>query len=144
MWKDINQWESYYEINDSGYIRNKMTGYILKGDKNSAGYYRVCLYNRNHVPTKQRFFVHRLVAEHFIPNPEGLLEVNHRDHNLKHNYVSNLEWCTRDDNELDSRVYGSKEYRPFKVEFSNGDIEVFDTKPKLARKLNITRGLVGY
>ena len=55
MWKDINGWEGLYEISDSGDVRNKLTGHLIIGDKNSAGYRRVCLYNKNHNPSKQRF-----------------------------------------------------------------------------------------
>ena len=127
MWKDIKNWENIYQISDSGDVRNKITGNIIKGDINSSGYFRVCLYDKNHIPEKQRFFRHRLVAEHFIPNPFGYQEVNHKDHNLEHNYVSNLEWCTRNDNELDSRMFGTKKYRPFKVIFKNNDIKIYDT-----------------
>ena len=68
--------------------------------------------------------------------------MNHKDHNLEHNYISNLEWCTRNNNELDSRMFGTKQYKPFKVVYSNNDIEVFDTKPQLAKKINVSRSLV--
>ena len=142
MWKDIKNWENNYQVSDSGDIRNKITGNVIKRDVNSSGYLRVCLYNKKHTPQKERFFRHRLVAEHFIPNPYNLPEVNHKDHNLEHNYVSNLEWCSRDNNELDSRMFGAKRYRPFKVVFNNNDIEVFDTKPQLAKKLNVSRSLI--
>lgn len=143
MWKDIKNWENNYQISDSGDVRNIITGNIIKGDINSDGYLRVCLYNKNHIPPKQRFFRHRLVAQHFIPNPLNLPEVNHKDHILEHNYVSNLEWCTKDENELDSRMFGSKLYRPYKVIFKNNDIKIYDTKPQLAKELNVTRGLIG-
>lgn len=142
MWKNIKNWEDYYEISDSGEVRNKRTKHLVIGDKNSCGYYRVCLYNKNNIPSKQRFFRHRLVAEHFIENPNNFQEVNHKDHDLKHNYVSNLEWCTRIENELDSRRYGSKQYKPFKVVYLNGDMKIFDTKPMLATKLNVSRSLI--
>ena len=46
MWKDIPNWETYYEINDNGEVRNKLTGNYLKGDINNAGYYRVFLYHK--------------------------------------------------------------------------------------------------
>lgn len=99
MWKDIQGWENLYEVNQSGEVRNKLTHNLIIGDINSGGYCRVCLYNKNHTPSKQRFFRHRLVANAFIPNPDNLPEVNHKDHDLKNNCVKNLEWCTKRENE---------------------------------------------
>lgn len=142
MWKDIKGWESFYEVNDSGEVRNKLTMRLIIGDKNSTGYSRVCLYNKNHVPNKQRFFRHRLVAEHFIPNPLKLPEVNHKDANINHNYVSNLEWVTKKENELHSRIFGSKEYKPFSVTYANGDVKIFDSKPDLANEIHVTKQAV--
>ena len=72
IWKDINGWERYYEINDDGQVRNKINNNLIIGDCNSCGYPRVCLYNKNNNPNKQRFFRHSLVAEHFIANPDNL------------------------------------------------------------------------
>lgn len=111
---------------------------MIVGDVNSAGYHRVCLYNKQHNPSKQRFFRHRLVAEHFIPNPDGLPEVNHKDCNIDHNYKSNLEWSTRKYNELHSRVMSNKEFNPFKVEYNNGEIANYNTKSELASILNVS------
>lgn len=96
------------------------------------------MYNKNHDPCKQRFFRHRLVAEHFIPNPNGLPEVNHIDCDKSHNFVDNLEWISRRDNELHSRVCGRKEFKPFKVLYNNGAIEVYQTKSEFAKILNVT------
>lgn len=45
-----------------------------------------------------RAYVHRLVAECFLPNPEGKSEVNHKDNNQANNNVGNLEWATRSEN----------------------------------------------
>lgn len=142
MWVDVKNWENLYEVNDCGDIRNKQKGNLLVGDKNSIGYERVCLYNINHVPRKQRFFRHRLVAEHFIPNPDKLPEVNHKDTNIKHNFKENLEWCTKKENELHSRIRGSKEYKPFKTTFNNGEIKVYHVAGELADEIGVTAGCV--
>ncbi len=56
MWKDIKGWEEYYEVNNNGDVRNKKTGHFVVGDINSAGYCRVCLYNKNNTPKKTAIF----------------------------------------------------------------------------------------
>lgn len=131
-----------YEISDSGDVRNKITNNLLIGDINSGGYHRVCLYNKQHDPTKQRFFRHRLVAEHFIPNPDNLPEVNHKDCNKSHNYKTNLEWVTRKENELYSRIVGNKSYKPYKVIFSDDNIQVYNSKQELASILGVSKATI--
>lgn len=144
IWKDIIGWELLYEVNEDGDVRNKKTGKFLIGDKNSEGYYRVQLTKKNHKPESQRFFRHRLVALHFIPNPSNFKEVNHKDCNLSNNNVTNLEWIDKKANELHSRKYGSKEYKPFEVVFYNGQVKVYDAKKDLADELGITRAAVKF
>lgn len=56
------------------------------------GYCSVDLYDSNH--KRHQMLVHRLVAEAFIPNPDNLPQVNHKDENPRNNSVENLEWCT--------------------------------------------------
>lgn len=72
---------------------------ILKPDVNSNGYYRVCLR-----PIKKWYFVHRLVAEAFVPKKDGCNIINHKDENRKNNKAENLEWCTQSYNILYSNV----------------------------------------
>ena len=145
MWKDVHGWEDYYEINDLGQVRNKITKKILVGDTNSSGYHRIALQNINHEPPYQRYFVHRLVAEHFIPNKNNLPEVNHKDLNINNNTKSNLEWIDRINNEQHSRIYGNvKEYKPFKVIYNDGSEKIYGFKQELADELQITRGNVKF
>ena len=91
---------------------------------------------------KKRYFRHRLVAQHFIDNPNNLPEVNHKDNNKLNCNVDNLEWCTREENERQSHASGNKPYRPFVVIWTNGNQELFDTSGQLARKIKISGSLI--
>ena len=138
IWKDINGWERYYEINDDGQVRNKINNNLIIGDCNSCGYPRVCLYNKNNNPNKQRFFRHRLVAEHFIDNPDNLSEVNHIDMDILNYQRNNLEWCNRTYNHRESLINRNRNYKPFIVEFDNGKIIKYDFATDLAELLGLS------
>lgn len=138
MWVDIKGWEGLYEVNESGDVRNKANRRLIIGDTNSTGYMRVCLYRKGHVPRKQRFFRHRLVATHFIPNPNGLPEVNHIDSNVRNNVVCNLEWVSKAENERHSHTVGHKLYRGYTVEYLDGGREHFVSNSELAQRLGLT------
>lgn len=142
MWKDIEDWEEFYEINEDGDVRNKQTGHLVIGDRNSGGYQRVCLYKKGHNPPKKRYSRHILVAKHFVPNPDNKPEVNHKDLDIDHNYASNLEWSTKRENELHSRMFGGKEYKPFEVVYESGEICCYDCATHLAEELHVTRRTV--
>lgn len=96
IWKAIEGYEGRYEVSNYGRVKSlnyHRTGKekVLKPAIDSNGYWRVGLYKNS----KRKFFsVHRLVAEAFLPNPQNLPEVNHKDENKANNRVENLEWCT--------------------------------------------------
>ena len=93
-WKVIQDFPNY-EVSNLGQVRNIVTGRILKPYVNlggGKGYYKVRLTSEPY-QTKQ-FFVHRLVAEAFIPNPNKFPQVNHKDETKDNNRADNLEWCT--------------------------------------------------
>lgn len=95
IWKDIKDYEGLYQVSNYGNVRSliKRTGsiIILKPDKTQSGYFRVTLCKNYE---RKRYMVHRLVAEAFIPNPNNLPQVNHKDENKTNNRLDNLEWCT--------------------------------------------------
>lgn len=142
MWKDIPEWEDLYEISDEGLVRNKITNRLLVGDKNSAGYQRVTLYNKN---IKKRFFIHRMVAQLFLDNPHNYPEVNHRDGDKTNNNVNNLEFCSRVHNEREAHRIGIKKYCPFEVVFADGQIKQYEFAIDLANELHVTkRAILNY
>ena len=108
IWKDIKQYETYYQISNYGRVKNVRTGKILIGDINNAGYKRVCLYQ----PIKKRFFIHRLVALHFCDKYSEDLVVNHKDGNKLNNNAENLEWVTRSANDLHAFKIGLRKCHP--------------------------------
>lgn len=93
-WKDIKGYEGLYKVSNLGNVKNKHSK-LLKPDYSNKGYACVIL-RKNGVNKKHR--VHRLVAEAFIPNPDNLPEIDHKDENKANNEASNLKWCTHKQN----------------------------------------------
>jgi hypothetical protein len=94
-----------YIIEATGNIISKYRGgRVMKVHVDNKGYNRVSL----HIDGigRQTKLVHRLVAEQFLPNPLNLPQVNHIDGNKSNNAVSNLEWCTGQDNVTHSIITG--------------------------------------
>lgn len=102
-WRDIPNFEGLYLISNLGHVKsverykrnNSGTQFVnerlrvLSPDKD--GYLRVCLSKDGLHYVKS---VHRLVAEAFIPNPDNLPVINHKNEDKQDNRVENLEWCT--------------------------------------------------
>ncbi len=97
---------SNYAVSDQGEIKRVKDNKILKQRFNTRGYLIVGLRKEGRQTT---FLVHRLVAIHFIPNPDNKAEVNHRLGIKDDNRASELEWMTRVENEEHARrVLGKK------------------------------------
>lgn len=89
-------YEGLYEINALGIIKAvKKEHKLIETSIQHTGYYHVML-RKDRILKAFRF--HRLVAKHFIPNPENKPEVNHIDGDKSNNKASNLEWCTPSEN----------------------------------------------
>lgn len=97
IWKNIKEDENY-SVSNLGRVRSFKRGEegsLLKLIIDSRGYYVVNLCNRG--VCKQKL-VHILVGTHFIPNPNNLPMLNHKDLNKTNNKVNNLEWCNNRQN----------------------------------------------
>ena len=97
-WREVKEY-SNYEVNQLGEIRHKKRQKILKPRDNNGGYQYV---NFKINGKNTNFAVHRIVANAFIPNPNGYTEVNHKDYNKKNNCVDNLEWVSNSQNKQHS------------------------------------------
>ena len=91
----INNEPTKYIIYEDGRIYSEITNKFLKPFPNPQGYYLIDIHHNGSSYTRQ---LHRLVALSFIPNPDNLETVNHKDGIKSHNWVDNLEWMTRLDN----------------------------------------------
>lgn len=96
IWKDIEGYEGLYQVSNLGRVKSLGNGgsnskeRILK-QLNKNGYFGVCLCKEG---KPKGFDIHRLVASEFIPNPDNLPMVNHKDECKTNNRVDNLEWCS--------------------------------------------------
>lgn len=103
-WLPVKGYEGLYEVSDFGNVRSldkrDRRGYLHRGKELKKvpigrGYVASCLSVDGKV---DKAYNHRLVAEAFIPNPDGKPDVNHKDGNKKNNVVGNLEWVTHSEN----------------------------------------------
>jgi hypothetical protein len=118
VWKDVQGFEDKYQISNTGKVKSKprilirsnghsqtVKGRVLKTFINPNGYefavFQVGINTKN-------FAVHRLVAIHFLDNPEKKYAVNHKNGIKTDNDINNLEWVTKSENEIHARKIGLK------------------------------------
>ena len=96
IWKPVNGFEGKYWVSNLGRVKSKYKILTPALQKKSlmkhSQYYQITLWRSKYDGMTRP--VHRLVAEAFIPNPDNLPIVNHKDCNKLNNCVDNLEWCT--------------------------------------------------
>lgn len=119
IWKEIPGFEGAYQISSLGRInskpRNGTKGGMLVGRLSQFGYHVVLLRLRG---VRSYIFVHRLVAQAFIPNPKNYPQVNHKDENKLNNCVDNLEWCTAKYNMNYGTIQSRKSIKRIGFEYS--------------------------
>lgn len=137
-----------YSISDKGIVRNIKTNKVKIAISNGAGcgYLYVDLYKNG---DKVRKFIHRLVAETFIPNTDNKPMVNHKDGNTKNNHIDNLEWVTAKENvEHANKVLNvlcayeiannNKKKKIKQIDFITGNvIKIFNSIREASKETNI-------
>lgn len=98
VWKDVVGFEEHFMVSNTGKVWSKRTNKELKQCKNKAGYMTIATRIGGRSGKDYCLRVHRLVAEAFIPNPEGKPYVNHKNLDKEDNNLSNLEWVTAREN----------------------------------------------
>ena len=109
LWADIEGYEGRYQISTLGRVKSvarsvpapqgrmkPLPEIIMRQFVHYKGYMTVWLRREN---MSSKHFIHRLVAVHFIPNPDGKPIVNHKDRDKRHNSIHNLEWNTDVENQ---------------------------------------------
>lgn len=102
-WRPVHGTDGDYMVSDQGRVMSlkRKSPRIMPQTIQPSGrggkltYYAVTLHMNNKAWCRK---VHRMVAEAFIPNPDNLPCINHKDGNKLNNHVSNLEWCTYQEN----------------------------------------------
>ena len=127
IWKPVIGYEGLYEVSNLGRVRSidRLVKYsngqihlhkgrmLSPGLVHKLGYLQVALCNNGKIKHKM---VYRLVAEAFLPNPDNLPQVNHKDENPFNNCVENLEWCTIEYN----INYGTRTQKAIESNIKNG------------------------
>ena len=137
--KDIKNYEGLYAITSCGKVWSYKRKKFLKPFSNGRGYLKVFLCKDGE---KKQYYLHRLVAEAYLENPNNYPQVNHKDENKSNNVSSNLEWCNHSYNAL----YGTcqerlRKYKQKAVEMMDKDtkivIKTFESMKIAAESLGI-------
>lgn len=88
--KDVIGYEGLYQVTSCGKVWSYRSERFLKPQKHKNGYLQVGL---NKDGEKKTCYIHRLVQQAYLPNPNDLPQINHKDENKENNALPNLEWC---------------------------------------------------
>lgn len=137
--KDIKGYEGRYAITSCGKVWSYYRNRFMKPATTKNGYNRVILLDSN--GNRKQYYIHRLVAEAYLPNPYNLPCVNHKDEVRTNNYLNNLEWCDYSyNNQYGDRIKKVSDKTSKKVKQMTMDgivIKVWNSAAEASRELGI-------
>lgn len=148
IWLPINGYEWLYEISNIGKVRSIKKG-LMYPSITKVGYLQVVLWKAGQKPKADS--VHRMVAIHFVENPELKKCVNHKDGNKLNNHFCNLEWVTHTENMKhaykigllkDGEMHGNSKISDKDVQYIRDNYVVGSGRNKFAKMFNISPALV--
>lgn len=142
-WRDIRGYEGRYKVSNLGRVKSLKRSIILK--ERSNGRYLIVDLQYNRIIKK--CYIHRLVAQAFIPNPSDLPCINHKDENKLNNTVENLEWCSYSYNNAYSNtsIKGAKAVMRSIVQLTLDEhryIKTFESIREAERELHIPNSTI--
>ena len=140
IWKDIPGSGNLYQISNAGNVRRN--GKLIRPCLLKNGY---LAFNISHNSAETTTYVHRCVAQAFVPNPDNKQQVNHINGDKTDNVASNLEWVTKSQNAIHSlytlkNSHGAVKVKPVKCVETG---EVFDSAAKAHEKYGISARHIG-
>ena len=136
QWKAIDGYDGLYEVSSLGSVRSLKYGNVrvLKPQKDKGGYLYVNLYRDRKM---KHLYVHRLVAQAFIPNDDkSKTQINHRNEDKTENKVSNLEWCTAQYNMTYNGIHHRRKHPKYK---RNAIKDIYDQKLSIDDNIELFR-----
>lgn len=136
IWKDIQGFEGLYQVSNFGNVFSFKTNKRIVGGL--CRNYRIVDLKKD--KKRHILFVHRLVAQAFIPNPENKKEINHKNLNKLDNRVSNLEWVSRKENIQHALINGVMHKNHKVKQIKNGVVvNIFNSVDIASQKTGIYR-----
>ena len=141
-WRDVLGFEELYQVSNFGNVRTVKNGEAeMSQQENRNGYMTVHLRNKG---VERRAMVHRLVAEAFIPNPDELRDVNHKNGDKSDNRLENIEWVSHSDNMTHSfRELGKNVRHIVQLDLDNNFIERWNSIIEASEATGVCRTDIG-
>jgi hypothetical protein len=135
IWREIPGYEGKYYVSNNGEVYSKIIMRILKPVFTSHGYHRVTLCGP---AGSRKYYIHRLVAQCFIPNPENKAQVNHLNGSKTNNCIGNLQWVTCDENRehaIENGISGCLAKRIIRLNLKTNEVTLFDSMVKMVKEM---------